>query len=122
MFGPNTPAEKMRSPVTGAKTQKRKGEKLNVCVCYLRGFSLYEMLTKHHVLPESVTKTSMMGKVEENNDTKAQKDERKVAADTGATPKATDTEQKDVKEETADQAFTHDQSESPEEPADNQGA
>lgn len=109
----------MRSPVTGAKMQKRKGEKLNVCARYLRGFSLYEMLTKHHVLPESVTKTSMMGKVEENKDTKVQKDEWKVAADTRDTPKATDTEQKDVKE---DQAFTHDQSESLEEPADNKGA
>lgn len=81
-------------------------------VCYLRGFSLYEMLTKHHVLAESVTKTSTMGNVEENRETKVQKDERKVAADTKATPKSTDTKQKDVKEET----------ESLEEPADNKGA
>lgn len=89
-----------------------------MCVCYLRGFSMYEMLIKHHVLAESVTKTSTTGKVEENKDIKVQKDERKVAA----TPKSTDTEQKDVKEETANQAFTHDQSESLEEPADNEGA
>lgn len=79
------------------------------------------MLTKHCVIAESVTKTSM-GKVEENKDTKVQKSEGKVVADTKATPKATDTEQKDVKEETADQAFTHDQSECLEEAADNKGA
>lgn len=90
-----------------------------MCVCYLRGFSMYEMLTKHHVLAESVTST--VGKVEENKDMKVQKDERKVAADTEATPKSTDTEQKEVREETAGQAFTHDQSESLEEPADNKG-
>lgn len=83
---------------------------------------MYEMLTKHHVLAESVTKTSTMGNVEENKDMKVQEDERKVAAETKATPKSTDTEQKDVKEETADQALTHDQSESLEEPADNKGA
>lgn len=83
---------------------------------------MYEMLTKHHILAESVTKTSTMGKVEENKDTKVQKDEQKVAADTKDTPKSTETEQKDVKEEAADQAFIHDQSESLEEPADNEGA
>lgn len=93
-----------------------------MCVCSLRGFSTYEMLTKHRVIAESVTKTSTMGEVEENKDTKEQKDERKVAADTKATPESTDTEQKDAKEETADQAFAQDQSESLEEPADNKGA
>lgn len=58
-----------------------------------------------------MTKTLPVGDVEENKEFQMQKDEEKTAADTAAG----DSERKDG---AADQPFTSDQSESPEQPAD----
>ncbi|KAM3593779.1 uncharacterized protein V6R79_021385 [Siganus canaliculatus] len=84
VFGPNTPKEKMKTPVTGNKKQKRK---------------------------ESVTKIAPMEKVEDREE--AQRDE-KVAADAAAQVKASSLKQKGgTEEESADQTLTSDQSEEP---------
>lgn len=69
------------------------------------------MFTSNCSLTESMTKTLPVGNAEENKEFQMQTDEGKTAADTAAG----DSEQK---EGAADQPFTSDQSESPEQPAD----
>nr|XP_046227623.1 M-protein, striated muscle isoform X3 [Scatophagus argus] len=88
VFGPNTPKEKMKTPVTGTKIQKRK---------------------------ESVTKTLQVEKAGDQKEFQARKDEAKVAVDPTAEPKGSDSEQRgDAKEVVADLRLTSDQSEAPE--------
>ncbi|XP_036934756.1 M-protein, striated muscle isoform X2 [Acanthopagrus latus] len=85
VYSPNTPEEKMKSPVTGTKTQKRK---------------------------DSVAKTLAMDKVGDKKETQVQKDEEKVAVEESKSE-----QNKDTKEEIAEQLVTSDQSEGPEQPA-----
>ncbi|KAI3354855.1 hypothetical protein L3Q82_004653 [Scortum barcoo] len=92
MFGPNTPKEKMKTPVTGTKTQKRK---------------------------ESVSKTRLVEKLEANGEPEVQKDEGKVAADAAEEAKALHSEQtEDAKVDADDPPPAPDQSEASEQPAD----
>lgn len=70
-------------------------------------------------LAESVAKTLHVEKLEDNEESKVQKDEGKVAVDAAEGPKASHSEQtKDAKEEVDDQPLTSDQSEAPKQPAD----
>ncbi|XP_068199788.1 myomesin-1 isoform X2 [Antennarius striatus] len=92
VFGPNTPKEKMKASVTGAKKEKRK---------------------------ESVTKTGPVESIADNEECQGQKDEEKVTFEVEAEPKASDSEEKeDVQEEEGDDhPLISDQSESFEQPA-----
>lgn len=77
------------------------------------------MFTDGRSVAESVTKTLLVEKLEDNEESEVQKDEGKVAVDEAEEPKASHSEQtEDAKEEVADQPLTSDQSEAPEQPAD----
>ncbi|XP_060920158.1 M-protein, striated muscle isoform X3 [Labrus mixtus] len=88
VFGQNTPKEKMKTPGTGTKTQKRK---------------------------ESVTKILPMEDVTASGEPDAQKDEE-VAVVASGEAKATDSEQTGDAEGVADQRLAADQSDAPEQP------
>ncbi|XP_065805085.1 myomesin-1 isoform X2 [Labrus bergylta] len=88
VFGQNTPKEKMKTPGTGTKMQKRK---------------------------ESVTKILPMEDVTASGEPDVQKDEE-VAVVASEEAKATDSEQTGDAEEVADQRLAADQSDAPEQP------
>ncbi|XP_030254363.1 M-protein, striated muscle isoform X2 [Sparus aurata] len=98
VYSPNTPEEKMKTPVTGTKTQKRK---------------------------DSVAKTLAMDKVEDKKETQVQKDEEKVAVEESKSEQNKDAKEEIADQpvtsdqsEGPEQPVTSDQSEGPEQPAD----
>lgn len=112
VFSPNTPEEKMRTPVT--KTQKRQSEKrgelYRQCLrfdCIFLVFRMFEMWTKRCArLAESLARTSTVQEAEESRRQEGQEEK----------PGAAETEkQEDGAEETAEQEFSPNQSESTEE-------
>ncbi|XP_074550134.1 myomesin-1 [Halichoeres trimaculatus] len=78
MFGPNTPKERMKTPGSETKTQKRK---------------------------ESAAKAIPMESLEDEKEVQVQKDEEKVESEAAEEPKAADSEHKgDTEEEVAEQS------------------
>lgn len=97
VYGPNTPKEKVKTPVAGAKMQKRTGEKAEI-VHYGRFFchEWEEIFTTDCSPAESVTNTAAMGKAEENKELQVQTNEEKPAAETKASDPKDDDKQEAV--------------------------